>query len=318
MIFKNLQHVALVFALPVFLLFKQAIAQDEADIGMVTGPANGTSYHIGRDIAVLARQANLDITVKPSAGSLENIARLESIENAGLAIVQSDVLGYLRASKDAAHQQQSKRLRMLLPLYKDEIHIFAKSDIATIQDLSNKRVIVGARNSGSDLTAKNILSEFGVEPAEIIYMSPQQGLEAIMQLQLADAMFYVAGAPDDLLAQLARLPERIMRHFHFLPLKDLPEDSYYFPVKLTKLHYPWMIEDIPTFAVTAMLVAYDFSREVNDYHRLRCRQFTELSTLIRDQFDELVLNGHSKWREVDLNSRVGDWPQDKCSVFLQE
>ena len=66
---------------------------------MVTGSTTGTYYRFGQELAEVARKVGLEITVKESQGSLDNISRLISKENAALAIVQSDVLGFLNQSK---------------------------------------------------------------------------------------------------------------------------------------------------------------------------------------------------------------------------
>src|SRR5687767_7956753 len=57
-------------------------------IGMVTGAPTGTAFAFGEDMAAVAMRHGLRILVKPSEGSLDNLRRLASDENAALAIVQ--------------------------------------------------------------------------------------------------------------------------------------------------------------------------------------------------------------------------------------
>ena len=64
-------------------------------IGMPTGSSGGTYFPMGSDIASLAAKQGLNIDVKTSAGSLANIRRMAGNENAGISIVQSDVIDYL-------------------------------------------------------------------------------------------------------------------------------------------------------------------------------------------------------------------------------
>src|SRR5690242_2080317 len=73
--------------------------QAEETLGIVTGPKTGTYYAIGKDIAQVAAKSNITVDVKPSQGSIDNIKRINSSENAALGIVQSDVLGFLSRSK---------------------------------------------------------------------------------------------------------------------------------------------------------------------------------------------------------------------------
>src|SRR5271165_5313491 len=67
-----------------------------AAIGMVTGPKTGTYITFGKDIAKEAAKEGIKVNVFDSKGSVENIQRITSKEKVGLAIVQSDVLGFLR------------------------------------------------------------------------------------------------------------------------------------------------------------------------------------------------------------------------------
>ena len=98
-------------------------------IGMVTGSKTGTYIQFGRNIAEVADEAGLEIIVKQSEGSMANIKRMVSKENAGLGIVQSDVLGFLKRSNDAETRRIASQLRLVFPFYNEEVHLFARRDI---------------------------------------------------------------------------------------------------------------------------------------------------------------------------------------------
>jgi uncharacterized protein len=90
--------------------------QAKADsIGMVTGSTTGTYFQFGQDIAKLAPTAGLEIFVKESEGSIDNIRRLSSRENGAWGIVQSDVLGFLSRSEDPEARRIAERLRLVFP-----------------------------------------------------------------------------------------------------------------------------------------------------------------------------------------------------------
>src|SRR5215207_10535143 len=90
-------------------------------IGMVTGSGTGTYIQFGQDIAKVAQSAGLDILVKESEGSIDNIRRLVSTENAALGIVQSDVLGFRSRSPDPQVRRIASRLRLVFPFYNEEV-----------------------------------------------------------------------------------------------------------------------------------------------------------------------------------------------------
>ena len=75
----------------------------------------------------------------------------------------------------------------------------------------------------------------------------------------------------------------------------------------------WFDKEIPTVAVKAVLIGYDFSRGKTWYYKMRCQQLGKLSSIIRDNLDMLKANGHKKWAEVDLDQKIGIWKLDTCS-----
>ncbi len=107
-----------ILMLLLFLVFTPlAIARS---IGIVTGSKTGTYIKFGHAIAKEAKKMGVDIIVKESEGSIANIERLNSRENAGLAIVQSDVLGFLIRSDDPEMKKVAERLRLIFPFYNEE------------------------------------------------------------------------------------------------------------------------------------------------------------------------------------------------------
>jgi TRAP-type uncharacterized transport system substrate-binding protein len=82
----------------------------EEGIGMVTGSTTGTYFRFGQDIANKAGEVGLNILVKESEGSIDNLKRLASKENAAFAIVQSDVLGFLKRNPEMVDIARKLRL----------------------------------------------------------------------------------------------------------------------------------------------------------------------------------------------------------------
>jgi uncharacterized protein len=77
--------------------------------------------------------------------------------------------------------------------------------------------------------------------------------------------------------------------------------------------YAWLADSVPTVAVKAVLVSFEFSGRSNAYAQQRCAQLAKLSRAIRVHFAELKETGHPKWREVNLDQEVGIWKRDTCS-----
>lgn len=286
-------------------------------IGLVTGSKTGTYFQFGNDIANAARGAGLDILVKESAGSVDNIKRLNSSENAALGIVQSDVLGFLSRSEDPETRRIADHLRLIFPFYNEEVHLFARKDIQKFSDLDGKRVIVGEQNSGNWLTAINLLQMMGVKPKEMLYLPPLKAVTAVLQGE-ADAMIYVAGKPVPLFTKLGNLKEQpdyapLFNQVHFVPLEDAAMLREYLPAQITPADYPWIDQATPTIAVKAVLMSFDFSGKQTPYFRQRCEELGKLGQAVRGQLNNLRQNGHPKWREVNLEDSIGAWKLDACS-----
>lgn len=290
---------------------------DAKQIGMVTGSKTGTYIQFGNDIAGVGKTAGLDILVKDSQGSIDNIKRMNSKENAALGIVQSDVLGFLSRSENPEMRQVAGRLRLIFPFYNEEVHLFANKSIQSVNGLQGKRVVVGEQNSGTWLTAMNLLQLSGVKPAELLNLPPLQGVTAVLKRE-ADATFYVAGKPVTLFTKVGNLitkPEfaEMLANVHFVSLDDPRLLREYPAAQIGPADYDWLAGPVPTVAVKAVLMSFDFSGKQSPYFVQRCRQLATLGQAIRSHLGQLQQSGHPKWKEVKLDEKVGAWPLDRCS-----
>ena len=288
-------------------------------LGIVTGPKTGTYYAFGKDIAQVASKAGIQVDVKSSEGSIDNIKRLNSSENAAIGIVQSDVLGFLSRSKSPSSIKMASSLRMIYPFYNEEVHVLARTEIKTFADLQGKRIAVGEEGSGNMLTAINLFAMMNVAPSESRKISPAQGVVAVLKGEL-DAAIFVGGKPVRLFKNLEdlTLPENqkyapMLQHVHFIPLDSPKMLEEYKPAKITKADYSFVHDDVPTIAVQAVLISYDFSKHPNKKH---CDRLSALTKLIRKELPTLKEKGHPKWKEVNLDANSGIWKRDSC-VYVE-
>ena len=310
----------LVAGLLVWSITTRALAEEA--MGVVTGSVTGTYIKFGQDMADMAKKEGLDLLIKESQGSLANIERMSSRENAGVGIVQSDVLGFLSRSSDPQMKRIANRLRLIFPFYNEEVHLYANKNIKSIEDLNNKRVVVGTAGSGNWLTTTNLLKLMNISPAQRIQVGPVEGAKAVL-LGEADAMFYVAGKPVKLFKNLETVFQKeefieLAGTVHMVALDDPKMLEEYVSADLGTDDYSWLDSTVPTIAVKAMLVGFDFSKNINSYYRKRCGQLQQLGNAIRNNLDELKASGHPKWNQVDLDEEVGLWERDSCSAVVPE
>jgi TRAP-type uncharacterized transport system substrate-binding protein len=117
----------------------------EFERNIMTGGPTGTYIRIGQDMAALGAQCGLTLNVVESAGSLENFVGVRKRRNTQFGIVQSDVLEYLKTfeANDAEIQDAVRGVRIMFPLYNEEVHVLARTGLSGIRDLEGQKVAIG-------------------------------------------------------------------------------------------------------------------------------------------------------------------------------
>lgn len=297
---------------------EMADTSSDIGLGMVTGSPTGTYYRFGNEIKDAVQKDGIKIIVKESKGSIDNINRIDSRENAAFGIVQSDVLGFLTRSDSPKSKQAVKNLRMVFPFYQEEIHVVASKEIQKFEDLQGKTVAIGQSGSGSWLTAVNLFGITGVRPLKMLRLPPEEGLVAVLSGK-AQAMIYVGGKPVKLFENLEELSKmetyaKITEGIHLVPMNDEKLYKEYSPTTITPVDYSFVKKPIPTIAVTSVLVSFNFGVTDGPYSEARCKEVKNFSNSLRKRLPELAQTGHPKWKEVDLDAEVGIWQRDACAV----
>ncbi|MCI5210880.1 MAG: TAXI family TRAP transporter solute-binding subunit, partial [Candidatus Electrothrix sp. ATG2] len=163
-------------------------------MGIVTGGTKGTYIQIGYDISRLVKQEGIYLKVHPSNGSLDNVADVYERKDVQLGIVQSDVLASIGSSGDTQLNKVAKQIKMLFPLYNEEVHILASRSITSFSDLEGKIVAIGSEGSGTALTASLLFEIAGVTPSEKKNIGSKKAL-MLLRSEVIDAMFYISGYP---------------------------------------------------------------------------------------------------------------------------
>ncbi|MFT5258837.1 MAG: TRAP transporter TAXI family solute receptor [Saprospiraceae bacterium] len=222
-------------------------------IGILTGTKTGTYIQFGQNIAEMSKREGLNINVVPTEGSVENIQRLIDNENAGMAIVQSDVLRYLKNSKDPELNSIAEKIRLIFPFYNEEVHILANKSITSFDQLNGKRVAVGSTGSGTRLTANNLFRLADITPSEKLSQGTAEALTMLITKQI-HAMVYVAGKPVQLFEMLDTEEwsdelKSLIGELHFLPLNNPDILENYTLSSISHSDYEFIEEPVNTVAV---------------------------------------------------------------------
>lgn len=298
----------LAMAMCVALSLTNAMGQ-EFQKNIMTGGAKGTYIQIGRDLAAIGAECGYSLNVNESAGSLQNLVSVKKLPNTQFGIVQNDVLEYVRtyAANDPDLQRALFGVRIMYPLYNEEVQVLASREITRLSDLSGKKVAIGKTDSGTFLTATLILDILRVKDADRVAVGSSDALPMLLNGEI-DAMFYVAGAPTKLYSDQAIDGSR----FHLVDILEPELLATYTATEIPGGTYPFQPEPASVVAVKAVLMTYDYKPGKNPYHKQSCKAVSDLSSVILTNMERLKETGHPKWRDIDLAQLPPGWKVGDC------
>lgn len=277
---------------------------DKITVGIIAGGVAGTYIRIAADMATVLDTDKLRVLAIIGKGSLQNIDDLLHLKGIDMAIVQSDVLEYLK--RQGTYPEIEKRIHYVAKLYNEEFHLIARSDIKTPNDLAGKKVNYDVKGSGTALTASILFDtlKIAVEPT---HFDQATALEKLKNGEIA-ALAYVAGKPTSLFEKIAATDQ-----LHFLIIDRAPALlQTYLPASLDHRDYPLLIatdQKVETIAVGAVLAVYRWSRFSNRY-----RKVADFTAHFFDRFEAFQQTGrHPKWREISLSASIPGWTRFKAA-----
>ena len=273
---------------------------------IVTASERGTYIKIGRDLAqFVAPSADINLEAVPSAGSAENVRRLRHEPGVKLALVQSDVYQSfvdLAVSGNAQAGTLIRPLRVILPLYNEEIYFVVRADSERnyIHEIKNAKINAGESGSGTALTSATLYRlMFGEQlpDASASYLSNEEALAKLVTDKTIDVVAVVAGQPAKLLADMKPESRQLIKLLKFDPnhASSAAVLKTYFPATVRAGSYPNLLTaDLPGLAVKAFLVTYDYQLKDTSSH------LRQMARSLCQNFSTLQEKGHPKWREVEL------------------
>jgi TRAP transporter TAXI family solute receptor len=273
---------------------------------IVTASERGTYIQIGRDLAsIVAPDAGIALEVLPSAGSAENVRRLRYEAGVKFALVQSDVYQAFidqASSGNAEARQLLRPLRLILPLYNEEIYFVVRADsrLQYVHEIRDARINVGPLLSGTAMTATTLYRQlFGnASPeASTSFLSNEEALVKLTGDKSVDVVVIVGGQPTKLLADMKPEARQLVKLLRFDSTNAASKAALdtYVTATVRASSYPNLLsEDLPGLAVQAYLVTYDYDREGTR------GTFARFARSLCQNFPALQTKGHPKWREVQL------------------
>ena len=225
----------------------------------------------------------------------QNLRDLQSLRGIDMAILPMDLILQMQAAR-SPHENLSG-FTYAAPLWTEELHVLARSDIQTITDLANKQIDVGPSDSASSVTAERL---FGL--LKLPYKPVQDRAElAVEKLQHneVDAVVIVAAKPSELLQTLV-VPQAW--HLLSIPPEKAVTDAYSMTA-LDANDYPDLVpksDPVQTISVQTVLAVANLVPISERY-----RSTAAFVTAMLDGSHSLQDPGHApKWKGVDVTASV--------------
>jgi len=203
--FKKLSFLVVV-SLAFALILSPLAAMAKDRLAFSGGPEGGTFQYFSNGIATrLSKDIdNLEVSNMASAGSLENLRRVNS-GDADFGIVYSGDTFLGRNGKLTQDTREYKNVKAMAYLYGAPAHLIVKADsgINDVADLVGKRVAVGGPGSGAAGAAQRYFTSLGLwDKMNVEFLGYSKAASALGD-NLIDAMWVFAGFPNSSVIQAA-------------------------------------------------------------------------------------------------------------------
>jgi TRAP transporter TAXI family solute receptor len=268
-------------------------------VGLISGTIGGTYVQFGADLASVLDDGNkLRVLSIVGRGSVQSVADILFLQGVDLGIVRADTLDYLE--KKGFAKDIRKQFTYVTKLYNEETHIIAPKSVQSLRDLEGKTVSVDLPNGSTFVTVLTVADRLGMK-ANWVYIEQRIAMEKLKKGEI-DAVIVIGGKPYKSVSTFNN-----DGRFHLVKVDyEKPLQGDYLPATLTSKDYPNLIaegETVDTFAVPALLAAYNWAPNTDRYRKLSLfvdAFFTKFPQLQNPPF-------HPKWKEVSLSAPLPGW-----------
>ena len=271
-------------------------ALNAGTVTVITAPIGGPMSIMGSDMAAVLDDGDklrvLPVLGKGSAQNLIDIIRLKNID---MGFVTTDALEFVKTESNIP--DIAKRVRYIAPLFYNDIHIVARQEIKTLEDLNGKRIF--AERSIGLPAARAIFRRMGIEADIDSQTDPDGGLQKLLNGE-RDA--WVASVSKN--APVIKNIKNEGGKFHLLEIPyTRPLQDIYLPSDFSSEEYPNLVPQgsrVDTVAVSTMLLVYNWPLESDRYRRV--------ARFVDALFDKLPLfrqpPRHPKWKDTVISTNI--------------
>lgn len=221
------------------------------------GFKGGTYYKIGQSLNTLPE---FEAKVLPTDGSVDNLY-LVSDKKAQYSITQLDMLRRTAIGV----QEVAGNVRVLMPLYAEEIHLLAQKEIESLEQLKGKTISIGPANSGMKNTSLTFLDQAGLNDSNVTMeeFETQKAIPKLLAGEL-DAVVVIAGIPVKILQEI---PASAKEKIHLIDFAGkiyqsvVGSNQYYQKSDIKPNTYAWQPKGVKTLVVQSVLITHSQTAE---------------------------------------------------------
>jgi TRAP-type uncharacterized transport system substrate-binding protein len=272
-------------------------------IGLISGSPNSddTYLQMAYDLAeVLNDGENLRVLPIAGVGGPRNIRDVRYVKGIDIGLTQTSILNNFRRSNERMGQSENK-IVYIAKLFNEEVHLVARSNITSIEQLRGRKVNLDAKGSGTSYSMRDIFKALDIDIEEVS-LSQTEAIEKVRSGDIA-ATALIAGKP---VRSMSRLDAGDGLHFVSIPFAK-PLIADYLPTALTHDDYPGLVpagQSVETVAVGAALITYNWPKTAGERYQ-RIQKFVEAFFPKIDEFRKAPR--HPKWQEVNLAATLPGW-----------
>jgi TRAP-type uncharacterized transport system substrate-binding protein len=268
-------------------------------VGLAAGLPDGGFVRFASEMArTMDDGDNMRLIPMVTRGTTTNIADLLYLRGVDVAITYADAFDFY--SKQTGLSNINDRIRYVMRFFISDVHIYARAEFNSLEDLRGQKVAVGTAGVAAALTGPLIFRRLGIDIQPVPVGGPV-ALEQLRKGQVA-AMVYVASKPGELFHGMKPEPG-----FHFVPVPYTKQFwDYYYPSTIKAEDYPTFLppgSSVDTIAVPSVLAVYNWKPGTERGERVNRFVETLFNNLGRLQQPPF----HPGWKDINLGAKVPGW-----------
>jgi len=269
-------------------------------VGVAAGKLEGAPIQLVEEMSrVLDDGDNMQVLPIITRGPSYNVHALLYLRGIDLAVINGDVLDFFGKKQNIPRIRS--RINFITQLFTSELHILARPEIKTIEDLAGKAVNFNTIGTSAAFTGPIIFDRLGIKIKKTFVPHPI----AMQQMKKSDkyaAVVFVTAKPVRPLVK-----KKWPKGFKLLPAPFTPAlEDLYLPGVLNASDYPDLIKPgqrIDTVAVPTVLAAFNWSSG-----HPRQRKVSRFVDYLFERFARLRKPPfHKKWRTINLAADIPGW-----------